>query len=147
MLKRQVLYFVDEVFRDDLPQACVELLPVLVEHHGVGIPVQLLKAQPTVVLPLNLLDGILQKVPDVVDVLFIHCHLKIMRRLNLLQLYLFVTSLGREGCMSLPIVLLHLHFLYLLFCQYYCSLLFKGFFFLQKTQQLMVNIVLTFKSN
>ena len=53
------LYFVDEVLCDDLPQARVELLPVLVEHHGVGIPVELLKAQPTVVLPLDLLDGIL----------------------------------------------------------------------------------------
>lgn len=53
------LYFVDEVLCDDLPQARVKLLPVLVEHHGVGIPVELLKAQPTVVLPLDLLDGIL----------------------------------------------------------------------------------------
>lgn len=54
-----VLYFVDEVLGDDFPQARVELLPVLVEHHGVGIPVQLLKAQPAVVLPLDLLDGVL----------------------------------------------------------------------------------------
>lgn len=53
-----ITYFVDEVLSDNLSQACVELLPVLVEHHGVGIPVQLLKAQSTVVLPLNLLDGI-----------------------------------------------------------------------------------------
>ena len=33
------LYFVDEMLSDDLPQACVELLPMLVEHHGVGVPV------------------------------------------------------------------------------------------------------------
>lgn len=70
-----VLYFVDEVLGDDLTQACVELLAVFVQHHGVGVPVELLEAQPAVVLPLDLLDGILQKVPDVVDILLIHCHL------------------------------------------------------------------------
>lgn len=37
-------YFVYEVLSDDLPQTCVELLPMFVEDHGVGIPVQLLKA-------------------------------------------------------------------------------------------------------
>lgn len=41
---KRFLYFVDEMLGDDLPQACVELLPMLVEHHGVGVPVQLLKA-------------------------------------------------------------------------------------------------------
>ena len=61
---------------DDLAQARVELLAVLVEHHGVGVPVQLLEAQATVVLPLDLLDGVLQQVPDVVDVLLVHRHLK-----------------------------------------------------------------------
>lgn len=68
-------YFVDKVFGDDLPQARVQLLSVFVEHHRVGVPVQFLEAQAAVVLPLNLLDGILQKVPDVVDVLLIHRHL------------------------------------------------------------------------
>lgn len=53
------LYFVDEVFCDDLPQARVELLPMFVEHHSIGVPVQLLKAESAVVLPLYLLDGIL----------------------------------------------------------------------------------------
>lgn len=61
---------------DDLPQARVELLAVLVQHHGVGVPVELLKAQAAVVLPLDLLDGVLQQVPDVVDVLLVHCHLQ-----------------------------------------------------------------------
>lgn len=36
-------YFVDEMLCDDLPKACVELLSMLMEHHGVGISVQLLK--------------------------------------------------------------------------------------------------------
>ncbi len=49
---------------------------MLVQDHGVGVPVELLKAQPTVVFPLNLLDGIFQEVPDVVDILLIHGHLR-----------------------------------------------------------------------
>lgn len=65
---------------DDLPQPRVELLSVLVEDHGVGVPVELLEAQAAVVLPLDLLDGVLQKVPDVVDVLLIHCHLQEVTR-------------------------------------------------------------------
>ena len=69
-------YFVDEMLRHHFPQTRVELLPVLVEYHGVGVPVQLLEAQPTVVLPLDLLDGVLQKVPDVVDILLVHGHLQ-----------------------------------------------------------------------
>ena len=40
---------------DDLPEAGVEPLPVLVQNHRVGIAVQLLKAQAGVVLPLDLL--------------------------------------------------------------------------------------------
>lgn len=73
-------YFVDEMLSDDLPQPRVELLSVLVEDHGVGVPVELLEAQAAVVLPLDLLDGVLQKVPDVVDVLLIHCHLQEVTR-------------------------------------------------------------------
>lgn len=69
-------HFVDEMFGDDLPQARVELLAVLVQHHGVGVPVELLEAQAAVVLPLDLLDGVLQQVPDVVDVLLVHRHLQ-----------------------------------------------------------------------
>lgn len=65
---------------DDLPQPRVELLSVLVEDHGVGVPVEFLEAQTAVVLPLDLLDGVLQKVPDVVDVLLIHCHLREVMR-------------------------------------------------------------------
>lgn len=86
------IYFVDEVFSDNLPQARVQLLAMLVEHHGVGIPVQLLKAKPTVVLPLDLLDGILQKVPDVVHILLIHCHLG--RGGNMRVCLFFITSTG-----------------------------------------------------
>lgn len=63
------------MFGHDLPQARVELLSMFVEHHCVRVPVELLKAQATVVLPLNLLDGILQKVPDIVDIFLIHSHL------------------------------------------------------------------------
>lgn len=68
-------YFVNEVLSDNLPQASVESLPVLVQNHSVGIPVELLKAEATVVFPLNFLDGTLQKVPDVIDIFLIHCHL------------------------------------------------------------------------
>ena len=42
--KNLSIYFVDEVLSDELPQACVELLSMLVEHHGVGNRVQLPKA-------------------------------------------------------------------------------------------------------
>lgn len=75
-------YFVDEVLSDDFSQSCVQLLAVFVQHHGVGVPVQLLEAQATVVLPLDLLNGVLEEVPDVVDVLFVHGHLreKVSRR-------------------------------------------------------------------
>lgn len=68
-------YFVDEVLGDDLSESCVQLLAVFVKHHGVGVPVKLLEAQAAVVLPLDLLDGVLQEVPDVVHILFVHCHL------------------------------------------------------------------------
>lgn len=64
------------MFGDDLPQARVQLLSVFVKDHCVGVPVQFLEAQAAVVLPLNLLDGILQKVPNVVDILLVHGHLK-----------------------------------------------------------------------
>lgn len=61
---------------DDFSQSRVELLAVFVQHHGVGVPVQLLEAQAAVVLPLDLLNGVLEEVPDVVDVLLIHGHLR-----------------------------------------------------------------------
>lgn len=64
------------MFGDHLPQARVELLAVLVQDHGVGIPVKLLEAQAAVVLSLDLLNGVLQQIPDVVDVLLVHCHLQ-----------------------------------------------------------------------
>ena len=82
-LEREILlYFVDEMFSDDFPQACVELLSMFMEDHGVGVPVQLLKAQPTVVFPLYLLDGVLKKVPDVVHILLIHRHLVKIKNMN-----------------------------------------------------------------
>ncbi len=64
------------MFGDHLSEARVELLPMFVQHHGVGVPVELLEAQPTVVLPLDLLDGVLQKIPDVIHILLIHGHLQ-----------------------------------------------------------------------
>lgn len=64
------------MFSDNLPQASVQLLSMFVEHHCVGISVQFLKAEAAVILPLNLLDGILQKVPDIVYILLIHRHLQ-----------------------------------------------------------------------
>lgn len=78
-------YFVYEVLGDNLPQTRVELLPVLVEDHGVGIPVQLLKTEAAVVLPLDLLDGILEEVPDVVHILLIHRHLRRDRRRHVMN--------------------------------------------------------------
>lgn len=74
-------YFVDKMFSDDLPQARVQLLSVLMKYHCVSVSVKFLKAEPAVVFPLNLLDGVLQKVPDVVDVLLVHCHLQKWDRL------------------------------------------------------------------
>ena len=68
---------------------------MLVEHHGVGVPVQLLETQPRVVLPLDLLqdgvkliatdyheedeheddlDGLLEQVPDVLHIFLVHGH-------------------------------------------------------------------------
>ena len=44
-----------QVVGHHLLQAAVQALAVFVQHHGVGVPVQLLEAQPRVVLPLNLL--------------------------------------------------------------------------------------------
>lgn len=69
-------YFVDKMFSDYLPQASVQLLSVLMKYHCVCISVKFLKTEPAVVFPLNLLNGILQKVPDVVNILLIHCHLR-----------------------------------------------------------------------
>ena len=50
-------YLALEMVCDDLLEPAVEALAVLVEHHGVGIPVQLLETQPRVVLPLDLLGN------------------------------------------------------------------------------------------
>jgi len=58
--------------RHDPPQALVQFGAMLVQHHGVGIPVQLLETQSAVILPLNLLDGALQHVPDFAHILFVH---------------------------------------------------------------------------
>lgn len=69
-------YFVDEVFGNNFTQAGVQLLSMFMKHHCVGVPIKFLKTQAAVVLPLNFLDGILQKVPYVVDVLLVHRHLQ-----------------------------------------------------------------------
>ena len=45
-----------------------------VRTHSVSIPVQLLETQPSVVLPLNLLYGIAQQVPDLRHIFLIHGH-------------------------------------------------------------------------
>ena len=50
-------YLALEMVCDDLLEPAIEALAVLVEHHGVGIPVQLLETQPRVVLPLDLLGN------------------------------------------------------------------------------------------
>lgn len=69
-------YFIGDVHGDNLLQADVHPLAVFVQHHGVGISAELRKAQATVVLPLDLLDGILQQLPHVVHRPLIHGHLQ-----------------------------------------------------------------------
>lgn len=66
---------VAHVLDHDVLQALVQLVPVLVQHHGVRVPVQLLERQPAVVLLLYFLDGLLQQRPDVRHVLVVHRHL------------------------------------------------------------------------
>ena len=45
---------------------------MLVQDHGVGVAVELLETEAGVVLPLDLLDGLLEQVPDVLHVLLVH---------------------------------------------------------------------------
>ena len=52
----------------------VQPLSVLVQDHRVGVSIELLKAEPGIVLPLDLLDGVFQKLPDVLDELLVHGH-------------------------------------------------------------------------
>lgn len=59
-----ILYIADEVLGDDLPQTSVEFLSMFTDHHGVGTPVKLFKAQQAIVLILNGLEGILKDLPD-----------------------------------------------------------------------------------
>ena len=66
--------FVDEMLADDLAESRVELLAVLVEHHGVGVPIEFFEGETAVVLLLDLLDGVPQQRPDVVDVFLVHRH-------------------------------------------------------------------------
>ena len=68
-------YLMHQMISDHLAQAGVQLLAVLMQHHGISIAIQLFKAQSTVVLLLDFLDGIFQQGPDVVHILLIHGHL------------------------------------------------------------------------
>jgi len=65
-----------EVLRHHLLESSVEPLAVLVQNHGVRVAVQLLEAEAGVVLPLDLLDGVLQQLPDVLHKLLVHGHRK-----------------------------------------------------------------------
>ena len=60
---------------DDLLEAGVQLLAELVQHHGVGVAVELLEAQAAVVLLLDLLNGALQHLPYVLHILDVDCRL------------------------------------------------------------------------
>ena len=75
LLLQTVTNLVAHVLDHDVLQALVQLVPVLVQHHGVRVPVQLLERQPAVVLLLYFLDGLLQQRPDVRHVLVVHRHL------------------------------------------------------------------------
>lgn len=67
---------------DHLLQSVIKPLPMLVQHHGIGVAVKLLKAQPWVVLLLDFLNGVLEQRPYTVDVLFVHGHLKAKRHIR-----------------------------------------------------------------
>lgn len=73
--RAMILYFANEVLGDDLPQTRVEFLSMFADHHGVGTPVKLFKAQQAVVLILNGLEGIFKYLPDAVCIPLIKCNL------------------------------------------------------------------------
>merc|ERR1719347_348877 len=75
-LQNIITHLALEVIRDHLPKPAVQPLPVLVQHHGVSVSVQLLEGETTVVLALNLLDGIFQQIPNVLHIFLVHCHRK-----------------------------------------------------------------------
>ena len=52
----------------------VQPLAVFVKDHRVRIPVEFFKAEPRIILSLNLLDGVLEKLPNVLDELLVHRH-------------------------------------------------------------------------
>lgn len=61
---------------DHFSQSSVEFLTMFMQYHRICVPVQLLKAEATVVLPLYLLDCIFQKIPNAVHIFLIHSHLQ-----------------------------------------------------------------------
>lgn len=75
-----ILYIGDEVLCDDIPQTRVEFLSMFADHHGVGTPVKLFKAQQAIVLILNGLEGILKDLPDAVCIPLIKSNLAKTKR-------------------------------------------------------------------
>ena len=61
-----------QVRSDRVRQALVELVPELVQHHVVRVAVELLEAQPTGVLLVDLVDRVVQRLPGLVGVLLVH---------------------------------------------------------------------------
>mmetsp|Transcript_36597 Transcript_36597/g.104584 ORF Transcript_36597/g.104584 Transcript_36597/m.104584 type:complete len:481 (+) Transcript_36597:201-1643(+) len=61
-----------KVIRDDPLHAVVEQLAVLVQHKVVGVPVQLLEGQRRGVVLVDLVDGVLQRLPGSVRLLLVH---------------------------------------------------------------------------
>lgn len=49
---------------------------MFMQHHCVRIPVELLKTETTIVLALDLLDCVFQKIPNAVHIFLIHSHLE-----------------------------------------------------------------------
>lgn len=70
-----ILYIAGEVVGDDIPQTRVEFLPMFADHHGVGTPVKLFKAQQAIVLILNGLEGVFEGLPDAVCIPLIKSNL------------------------------------------------------------------------
>ena len=74
-----ITYRVTQMVLNNFLQPFVQLVAMFVQDHGVGVPVELFETQPTVVLLLDLLDGVLQQIPRLLHVLVIHGGLKCIR--------------------------------------------------------------------
>lgn len=63
---------VNEVILNHIPQSRVQLLPALVQYHSVGIAVEFLETQATIILVLDFDNGHLQAMPDLHQEILVH---------------------------------------------------------------------------